>query len=124
MGKYGYSHNTDGEPVLRVLTYASGGGMGKYGYSYSVEVEFWTRSQDGDDWVTGTHLFSFDNVSDAINKAQSPFKNEKGLIESRVYDVRDSRDLIWKKDWHENKIVDYTTIPDFDYHNREYDKEM
>lgn len=90
---------------------------------YRVEVEFWTRSEDGDDWVTGFHCFVFDSLSEAIQKAQAPFNNEKGLIESRILDVQDSKkgDLIWVKDWHNNKIIDYTTIPDFDYHNREYD---
>jgi hypothetical protein len=95
--------------------------MSKSGYNYGVEVEFWTRSHDGDDWITGTHWFNFNSISEAIQKAQAPFNDLKGLIESRVYDVRDSRNLIWKKDWHENKIVDYTTLPDLDYHNREYD---
>lgn len=95
--------------------------MSKYGHNYRVEVEFFTRSHDGDDWITGSHWFNFDSLSDAVLKASNPFSSPKGMIESRVYDMRDGRELVWLKDWHEDKIIDYTTIPSFDYHNREYD---
>jgi hypothetical protein len=90
------------------------------GYKYRVEVEFWTRSHDGDDWITGSHWFNFNSLNDAVEKAKNPYTNTKDLIESKVVDYT-SRDVIWKKDWHKNEVVDYTTIPDFDYHNREYD---
>lgn len=97
--------------------------MSKYGFNYRVEVEYWTRSHDGDDWITGSNWFNFDSLTEAVEKASNPYSSTKGLIESKVLDMRDNSrgELIWKKDWHENKIVDYTTIPDLDYHNREYD---
>lgn len=95
--------------------------MSKYGFNYRVEVICWTRTYDGDDWTTSEHWYNFNSLDEALAKAKAPFNSEKDLIESVVYDMRDKKDLVWKKDWHENKIVDYTTIPDFDYHNREYD---
>ena len=95
--------------------------MSKYGFNYRVEVEFFTRSHDGDDWITGSHWFNFDKLDEAIAKAKQPFNNSKDLIESSVYDMTDSRDLIWKKDWIEDSITDYTTLPGMEYYNREYD---
>ena len=97
--------------------------MSKYGFNYRVDVLFFTRSYDGDDWDTRTNTYYFDSLDESKVKAIWPYANTKGLIESCVYDVSDSMsgNLLWKKDWQENKIVDYTTIPDFDYHNREYD---
>lgn len=97
--------------------------MTKQASKYRVEVEYWTRSQDGDDWVTGSHWYYYDTLGEAVFKAGNPFSNTKDVIESRVLDTSNSRhgELIWKKDWHDNKVVDYTTIPDVDYHNREYD---
>jgi hypothetical protein len=95
--------------------------MIKYGFNYRVEVICWVRTYDGDDWTTREHWYNFNSLDEALAKANKPFNSAKDLIESAIYDMRDKKDLIWKKDWHENKIVDYTTIPDFDYHNREYD---
>lgn len=90
---------------------------------YLVEVLFWTRSHDGDDWITGEHIFHFDKIEEAKEKANSPFMITKDLIESKILDMSLAKygELIWKKDWFENSIMDYTTIPDFDYHYREYD---
>ena len=90
---------------------------------YRVEVSFFTRSYDGDDWITGEHSFSYDKLVFAIEKALNPFDDTKGLIDSKVLDMQDSKygEVIWKKDWFENTVTDYTTIPDFDYHYREYD---
>lgn len=94
-----------------------------YGYKYRVEVTFWTRSADGDDWDTGDHWFNFNNLEEALQKANNPFASSKGMIESKVLDMTLGKygETIWKKDWHNDKVEDYTTIPDFDYHNREYD---
>lgn len=89
---------------------------------YRVEVLFWTRTYDGDDWTTGEHTFSYDCIGEAVKKASNPFSNTKGLIESKIYNNEESRyTAIWTKNWEENKITDYTTLPDVEYHNREYD---
>ena len=89
---------------------------------YRLEVTFWTRSYNGDDWITGEHVFDFDSIGEAVHKACNPFSTTKGLIESRIYDNEESRyTVIWAKDWEANKITDYSTLPDVDFHNREYD---
>ena len=90
---------------------------------YLVEILFWTRTYDGDDWTTGEHIFHFDSLEEAKEKANSPFMITKDLIESNILDMTLAKygEVIWKKDWFENSIMDYTTIPDTDYHYREYD---
>jgi hypothetical protein len=52
-----------------------------------------------------------DRISDPLNKS---------LIETRLYNMTDSKDLVYRRDFISGKVEDYTTIPDFDYHNREY----
>lgn len=91
---------------------------------YLVKISFWDRSDDGDDWVLGSHQFEFDKLGEAVKKALSPFRNSKGLIESIIFDTTDSKygDCIWQIDYETGKINNYTSIPDFDYHNREYDQ--
>lgn len=72
---------------------------------YLVEVSFWTRSHDGDDWITGEHRWSFDTLEEAQAKSLNPFSDgNKGLISSLIYDRIRSDDrkdweLIFKKDW-------------------------
>ena len=90
---------------------------------YRLEVSFWTRSHDGDDWITGEHNFHFDKLEEAIAKANNPFSDNKGLIDSKILDMSLAKygEVIWKKDWFENTVVDYTSLPDVDYHYREYD---
>ena len=93
-----------------------------YGHNYRLEVTHMTRSRDGDDWVDSEYWVNFDtlyasmerikNISDPLNRT---------LIEARLYHMVDSKDLIYRRDYITGKIDDYTTIPDFDYHNREYD---
>jgi len=97
--------------------------VSKYGFNYRVEVTHWTRSCDGDDWVDTFFWLNFDSLEEALAKAQDPMTNNARAIESVVLDMRDNSrgELVWKKDWIKNEVVDYTTIPDFDYHNREYD---
>lgn len=76
---------------------------------YRVETLYWTRSWNGDDWILGESSFSFSNLSEAVHKASNPYRTTKDLIETKVFDTENSKtgDLIWKKDWHENKITDY-----------------
>lgn len=93
--------------------------MSKYGYNYRVEITHWVRSQDGDDWVDSMYWLNFNTIDEAIRAAEDPEVDR--VIESRIFDMLDSKDEIWKKDWIKNKVEDYTTIPGFDYHNREYD---
>jgi len=90
--------------------------MNKYGFNYRVEVDYWTRSSDGDDWVGGSTWFNFDSLAEAVHKASNPFKNTKDLIESKVLDMRDSKygKVIWEKDWIYNTITDYNTVNDGD----------
>jgi hypothetical protein len=96
--------------------------MGKYGYNYRVEIDHWARSYNGDDWVDSSYWLNYNTLNEALRQASSPdYAGKKELIETRVYNMQDSKDLVWKKDWIKNEVVDYTTIPDFDYHNREYD---
>jgi len=67
---------------------------------YSVHAMFWTRSHDGDDWILGSHWFHYDNLQEAIDKAEKPFGNIKDLILSEVYDIIDNKkELIFKKEW-------------------------
>jgi hypothetical protein len=53
-----------------------------------------------------------ERISDPLNRS---------LIEARLYNMTDSKDLVYRKDFISGKVEDYTTIPDFDYHNKEYD---
>lgn len=95
--------------------------MSKYGFKYRLEVTHWTRSRDGDDWIDTMYWLNFNDLSEALAKAKDPFSNKKDLISSELYSMIDSRDLIYSKDWISGKEQDFTMIPDFDYHNREYD---
>lgn len=83
--------------------------MNKYGYNFRVEVDFWTRSRDGDDWIDGSTWFNFDTLGEAVFKAGNPFSTTKDLIESRVLDMRNSKygAVIWKKDWINNIVTVY-----------------
>lgn len=85
--------------------------MNKHGYNYRVEVEFWTRSHDGDDWITGSSWFTFDSLAEAVHKASNPYTTTKDIIESRILDMNDSKygTVIWEKDWHNNTITSYNT---------------
>lgn len=67
---------------------------------YIVDVLFWTRSYDGDDWVTGEHRFVYENFDEAKAKADKPFNDDKGLIFSEVYSIIDNkREILYKKEW-------------------------
>ena len=88
---------------------------------YSVHAMFWTRSDDGDDWILGSHWFHYDNLQEAIDRVKQPFTNTKDLIKSELYSILDNKDLIYSKDWESGEVVDYTLALVFDYHNREYD---
>ena len=93
--------------------------MKSYGYKYRVEIEHMVRSHDGDDWVDSMHWINCNKLDDAIFYAGCP--TSTNLIETRIYDMSSFKDMIWRKDWINNTVVDYTTIPDLDYNNREYD---
>ena len=96
--------------------------MTKYGYRYRLEVTHWSRSRDGDDWVDSEYWVNFQSLSEAmerIERISDPLN--RSLIEARLYNMTDSKDLVYRKDFISGKVEDYTTIPDFDYHNKEYD---
>jgi len=95
--------------------------MSKYGFKYRLEITHWTRSADGDDWVDTLYWLNFDSLDEALTRAKKPGMEEKDLILSELYSMVDSKDLIYSKDWIRGEEKDYTMIPDFDYHNREYD---
>jgi hypothetical protein len=70
--------------------------------NYRVDVLFWTRSWDGDDWITSENSYHYDTLQEAMEKAQAPYKDTKGLIESKIYSIVDgkrSADFIYKKDF-------------------------
>jgi hypothetical protein len=68
--------------------------------SYRLEVIFWTRSHDGDDWITGEHWWYYPTLQEAIIKAENPFSDNKGLISSNIYSIVDGkRELIYTKEW-------------------------
>jgi hypothetical protein len=95
--------------------------------NYRVEITHWCRSRDGDDWIDSMYWHNFPTLAEALNHANIPGMDAKHLIESCIYDCRDKYEatvgnLIYRKDWIKDKITDYTTIPNFDYHNREYDQ--
>ena len=97
-----------------------------YGCNYRLEVTHMTRSRDGDDWVDSEYWVNFDTLYESMERIKhisDPLN--RTLIEARLYHmsdtVTDSKDLIYRRDYITGKIDDYTTIPDFDYHNREYD---
>ena len=97
-----------------------------YGHKYRLEVTHMTRSRDGDDWVDAEYWVNFDTLYESMERIKhisDPLN--RTLIEARLYHmsdtVTDSKDLIYRRDYITGKIDDYTTIPDFDYHNREYD---
>ena len=92
-----------------------------YGANYRVEIDHFTRSGDGVDLVDSMYWVNYNDVDEAVQYAQCPKVDKRYLIETRVYDMVDSKDLIWKKDWINNTVEDFTTIPSIDYHNREYD---
>jgi hypothetical protein len=88
---------------------------------YRLEVSHWSRSRDGDDWVDSEYWVMFQSLSEAmerVGRISDPLN--RTLIEVRLYNMADSKDLVYKKDFISGKVEDYTTIPDFDYHNREY----
>lgn len=95
--------------------------MGKYGYKYRVEITAWVRSRDGDDWIDHQYWLNFNTLDEAMTAA-NPTENTKQLIETVVYNMEDSRDLVYKRDWINGKIDDYTLVPDFEYYNRDYDR--
>lgn len=95
--------------------------MSKYGFKYRLEITYFTRSHDGDDWVDSSHWLNFDDLSKAMAVAYKPFEDERGLIKTELYSMIDSKNLIYSKEWHNGREQDFTMIPDFDYHNREYD---
>ena len=67
---------------------------------YRLEVMFWTRSHDGDDWITGEHIWHFKTLEEAKTKAECPFNDNKGLISSDIYSIMDGRkELVFSKDW-------------------------
>lgn len=79
---------------------------------YRVELSYWVRSSDGDDWVGGEHSQYFSTLEEAIAKASNPFKDDKGMIESKVYDLSEMHSnkygkLVWHKDWFDNKVLTY-----------------
>ena len=93
--------------------------------NYRVEIVYWGRSADGDDAIDCMIWRNFETLAEALNYANVPGYEQRHLIESTVYDCRDkyetnASNLLYQRDWIKNKIIDYTTIPDFDYHNREY----
>jgi hypothetical protein len=67
------------------------------------------------------YWLNFDTLSEALERAKKPGMEERHLISSELYSMIDSKDLIYSKDWISGKEQDFTMIPDFDYHNREYD---
>ena len=73
---------------------------------FLVEILFWERSWDGDDWIDGQRSFGFEHLQDAVNAAAN--QNPKGMIESTVYDISEGKNIIWQKDWQSNKIIDHT----------------
>lgn len=88
---------------------------------YRVEVSYWTRSRDGDDWIDTEYHMHFNNLAEAIQYVKNPKIKEKDLIETRLYDMQDSKDLLYKKDYISKEKQDFTYIPSLDFHNREYD---
>jgi hypothetical protein len=72
-----------------------------------VDSEYWVNFQSLSEAIE-----RIERISDPLNRS---------LIEARLYNMTDSKDLVYRKDFITGKVEDYTTIPDFDYHNREYD---
>ena len=95
--------------------------MNAYGFKYRVELHHWTRSFDGDDWVDTMYWINCNTLEEAM-RAANPVKDTRHLIETTVYDMNDSRDLVYKRDWISGKIEDFTLLPDNEYYYREYGK--
>lgn len=94
-----------------------------YGYKYRLEVSHWTRSRDGDDWVDSEYWVNFQTFSESmerIERISDPLN--RSLIELRLYHMTDGKDLVYRKDFISGEVEDYTTIPDVDYHHKEYDR--
>lgn len=87
-----------------------------YGYKYRLEVTYWARSFDGDDWVDSNYWLNFNSIDEAFTKINTMVQDR--LIEVRLYDMSDSKDLVYSKDYITGKVEDYTL---FDHHNKEYD---
>jgi len=67
---------------------------------YRLEVLFWTRTYDGDDWTTGEHFFHYKTLEEAVAKAEKPFSDNEGLISSEIYSIVDGKkELVFSKDW-------------------------
>ena len=96
--------------------------MIKYGYKYRVEVTHFTRGRFDGDWYTKMYWLNFDDLEAAIDAVKNPKMDPKDITETRLYDMKDNRDLIYSKDWINGEVKNYITNPDFDYHNREYEQ--
>jgi hypothetical protein len=94
--------------------------------NYRIEITYWGRTPDGDDAIDTEYWINTETLQDALDEANKPKIPNRLMIESRIYDCRDKYEstpgnLIYRRDWIKNKVTDYTTLPDLDYHNREYE---
>lgn len=95
--------------------------------NYRVEVCHWCRTRDGDDWDITDYWVNFETLKEALAHADNPMCLDKNALDVKIYDMRDKyqitdANLIYIKDYKTNTVKrDWTTLPDFDYHNREYD---
>jgi hypothetical protein len=51
---------------------------------YRVEVTYWVRSRDGDDWILEKYWVHFDTFEKAMNHAEFPNRNVKHIIDVTV----------------------------------------
>jgi hypothetical protein len=94
--------------------------------NYRVEVSYWYRTKYEGDWDFSEYWMNFNTLEEALHHVKFPRGLKDNLIDARVYDVRDEykitdANLIYAYNYKTETVTrDWTTVPDFDYHNREY----
>ena len=53
---------------------------------YRVDVQHWTRSWDGDDWIDSTFWKDFSSLEEAVGYAENPDMPMRYLISVNIYD--------------------------------------
>lgn len=96
--------------------------------NYRVEITYWYRDKEGD-WDFTDYWLNFGSLLEALTHVKFPNRSRDNLIDARVYDMRDGynvidSNLIYHYGYPDAIVFrDWTTVPDFDYHNREYPNE-